>query len=290
MTWLIFCFISIAFTVVYGLISKKILSSQADYHPIAYASTLFLATASYALRFYILSGVQQTDFFSAVSPQVLPILILNILCYALAPSIYYRVLKKIPVSEITILYSLVGIYALIFGIIIGVETLIVARLIGGLLIIAATVILNFRGKQFKFDQNVWLMVLATCLYGIGALTDNYIIGGNHLSPLFLQTVSYGLPAILILLFNKSSLKHLKKIYKKKVLPLFFFNGAFSFVSFLSIYKAYEYGGDTSQVNLVLSTATIIMVLCAAVFLGERKNFVLKIAASILAATGVYLLQ
>lgn len=290
LTWLIFCFISIGFTVTYGLISKKILNNKDDHNPIAYASSLFVAVAIFSFTFYIISGVHLKDFANVISPQIFPVLVLNILCYSIAPSLYYRVLKNMPISEVTIIYSLMGIFALIIGLLIGVETFHFSRLIGGLIIIISIGLLTFKERKWKSNKYFWMLILATLTYAIAAILDNRIISANYFSTLFFQTLSFGIPSILILLINPKSSQHLKKIYNRRVYPIVLINALFFFVSFFTIYNAYKFGGDTSQVNLILSTEIVVTVIFAAIFLKERDNLILKIFAGVLAIIGVILLK
>ena len=53
--------------------------------------------------------------------------------------------------------------------------------------------------------------------------------------------------------------------------------------------AYKTGGATSQVSLVLSTDTVLLVAGAVIFLGERKDVLIKLLAGLLAVAGVILL-
>jgi drug/metabolite transporter (DMT)-like permease len=290
MTWLLFCFLSIAFTAAYSLVSKKILSHSEDHHPIAYASALFGAVSMFSIVAYILSGVHINDFASLASPQVLAILSINVLCYTLAPSVYYRALKYLPISEVTILYAQTGIYILVLGLLLGTESFLISRLVGGILIIGSVVGLTLKTGNWKNSVYTKLMILATIIYAIASVTDQQIISHRYFPTLLFQAINFGLPALLILVFNPQSRQHLKKIYSKKLYPIVLLNGAFFFVSFFAIFKAYSSGGAASQVAFVLSTETIIMVILAALFLKERRNLLLKLAAAAVCGLGVFLLR
>lgn len=289
MSWIIYCFIAILFTVTYSLISKKILSHKDDHDPVAYASTLFVGVAGYSFIFYLISGAQSSDFANLLSSQVLPILILNVVLYSIAPSLYYRALKRLPASEVTILYALTGIYTLILGVTLGMETFFMIRLVGAIFILLSTVLVSFKEGKWKINKYMGMMFVATLVYAAAAITDKIIISKEYFSLLFFQTLSFGIPSILILLINPKSIKYLPKVYRKRTLFTVFLNALFFFISFFAIYNAYKVGGDTSQVNLVMSTETVAMVIFAAIFLNERKHLFLKIIAAISATVGIYLL-
>jgi drug/metabolite transporter (DMT)-like permease len=290
MTWLLFCFLSITFTAAYSLISKKILNHQADHHPIAYASALFGAVSLFSILGYLLTGVKTSDFTSLASLEVLGILTINVLCYTVAPSIYYRALKHLPVSEVTILYAQTGMYILMFSLLLGTESFLVSRLVGGLLIIGSVVALTLKNGSWENSIYTKLMIGATIIYALAAITDQYIISQGYFSTLFFQAINFGVPSLLIVAFNPESRHHLSKIYNQKTYPLVLLNGGFFFVSFFAIFKAYSSGGAASQVAFVLSTETIVMVLLAAIFLKERQNLLLKLAAALACSLGIFLLK
>jgi drug/metabolite transporter (DMT)-like permease len=290
MVWLFFCFISIVFNVTYSLVSKKILNSEVDHNPIAYASALFGSVALFSFIAYFIRGPQLSDILSFTSPYVLSILFINIFCYTLAPTLYYQALKHLPISEVTILYSLTSIYILLFGVLLGTEIFVLSRFVGGMFIISSVIALTLKSGKWKSSVHTKMMVFATFLYAIAAITDKQIISNRYFTPLFFQTINFGLPSLFLLIFNAESRKHLKKIYNKAVYPKVVLNGAFFFVSFYTIYRAYSSGGEASQVAFVLSTETIVMVLVAALFLKERQHLFLKTVTAVVCALGVYLLR
>ncbi len=272
------------------MISKKILNDDNDHHPVTYASALFGAVALFSLIAYFLTGPKVQDFQNLFSLQVLPILLLNIVCYTVAPSFYYRALKKLPLSEVTILFALTGMYALLIGIVLGTESFVLSRFLGGALIIGSVAVVTLRDGHWKTSPHILMMVGATALYAIAAVTDTQIISNDYFSTLFFQMVSFGVPSIALLFLNPQSRQHLHKIYNRKMYPIILLNGAFFFVSFFAIYQAYGAGGNTSQVAFLLSSETIVMVLVAAAFLKERKDLALKLLAATAAMFGIFLLK
>jgi drug/metabolite transporter (DMT)-like permease len=287
--WIVFAFTAMLCTVTYSLVSKSILNREEEHHPIAYASTLFLAVAVYVVFFYFTTSFNVSDFLALLQPQAFLLIVANVILYTLAPSLYFRALKNLPLSETTILYSLVGIYALFLGSIFGTESFHISRFIGGALVVLSIIIISLKKGQLKIDKNFFLMVAATLVYAFAALTDNQIIDHHYFSTLFFQLINFAVPAVLIILFNPGSFKHLKKLYTKKTYPLILLNGGFFFVSYFSIFTAYSRGGEASQINIILATETIVMVVLAALLLKERERLPLKLIAALLTAVGVYLI-
>lgn len=290
--WLFFALLSVAFSATYGLISKKMLTNEDDHDPIAYASSLFLVVAVCSFIAYIISGFKLSDITAFSDPNVVWILIVNVVLYSVAPSLYWRTLKDLPASEVSILYDLTSVYILILGVSLGTESFGLARLAGGLCIVFASILIGFYAQKknnFRINRYFMMIMIATLLYALAALTDNTIISHKYFSPLFFQMLNFGIPAILILVVNPKSIPHLRRIYQPRVYKFILLNGLFFFGSFWAIFKAYSVGGVTSEVNFAISSETILTVLLASLFLKEREHLGLKVLCAALASLGVYLL-
>jgi drug/metabolite transporter (DMT)-like permease len=290
MSWLLFAIISISFSVTYSLISKKLLTKDEESHPIAFASSSFLIVAIYSGILYLLNGPDANDFRNLSDPALLPLLAINLLAYSIAPSFYWRALKYLPVSEVGILYSLTGFYALFLGVALGKEEFSVARLLGGLLIIAAIALVSLKKQPWSTGKYFLMLVVATAFYAIAIVTDKAIIDTGKLSPIFFQMLNFGIPAIIVLVINRVKWSDIKPVWSRSSVPLICINALFFFFSVFTIYKAYEAGGEASQVNLVVATEVVILVTISSVLLDERKNLLKKVIAAILAMIGIYLIS
>lgn len=290
--WIIYAFASVLFSVTYGLLSKRLLNTEEDHDPIAYASSLFSVVGVLSLIAYLWVGYTPRDFSAFGNTQVLLFLFMNVILYSAAPSLYWRSLKHLPASEVAIMYDLTALYVFVFGISLGTEAFNSMRLFGGLLIVVASIVLGFqtqRKKGLRLNKYFVMLMLATILYALAALTDNIIITRKYFSPLFFQILSFSIPSVLILLLNPRNAKHLPKLYAWRTYKWTLLNGLFFFASFWAIYKAYAVGGATSQVNFVIASETVFMVILAAIFLKERDHLYLKFICAILAVIGMFFL-
>ena len=291
MSWLLFCFIAVFVGVIYGLVSKKILIHSDDYDPVAYASIAFVTVSCYSFLLYLIFGLHWTDFKAIFRPDVFPLLLLDVICYTIAPSLYYRSLKHLPASETSILYTLTGVYTLAIGVTLGLELFYPIRFLGIISILLAVILITFKEGVWKMNKYTWFMVVGMCFYAIAALTDKIIVSRGYFSLLFFQTLNFGLPAFLLLCMNPKSIPHLKTVYSnRKTLSFIWLNGILFLVSTFSIFNAYKYGADASQVVIILSKETVIMVIFAAIFLKETKHLFLKLIAAVFATLGIYLLR
>ncbi len=291
--WIFFSLLSVACSVTYSLLSKKVLNNEDDHDPIAYASTLFQTVAILSAIAYFFTSFNPKDFQALTNLEVWKILLPNLILYSVGPSLYWRALKHLPASEVSILYNLTTLYIFILAVSFGTETFSVIRLIGGLCIVAAAIIIgifNQHKSKVKVNKYFWMLMASTILYAFAALTDNVIITKAYFSPLFFQMINFGIPSVLILLINPFTFKHLKKMYRPKVLKHIWMNGVFFFISFWAIFQAYKSGGVTSEVNFVLATETVLTVALASFLLGEKKHMKMKILCACIVSVGIYLLS
>lgn len=291
MNWYLFATIAVLFSVAYGLISKRILNDKAEYDPISYASLLFISVSIISFVVFVISGGSFNDIRLFSNPYLILALLANVTLYSISPLFYYKALKNLPLSEVTILYSLAGLFALAIGIAFNLESFYLSRLFGGTLIIGAIMIVTKINRAVGISKYTWIMIIGTFFYACAAITDNIIISSKTIPQLLFQAIAFGVPAFLVLLLNPKSINGLKKIFKKKTLlkivPL---NAVFFFVSYFGVYSSYSVGGTPSQVNLFLAAETIVTVIFSALLLKERKSLLPKVLAGILTSVGVYLLR
>lgn len=292
MTWIFFALLSVAFSATYSLISKKLLTDEDDHDPIAYASTLFGAVAIIGIGVYAFTSFDVNDFKALTQPLVLGYVFLNVLFYSIAPSFYYRALKQLPASEVSILFDLTTLYIMIFSVSFGIEQFSMLNLLGGACIISAAIIVTLAATKLKFSVSkyFWMMMIATVIYALAALTDNVIIARDYLPPLLFQVLSFGVPALLILVLNPKSRHHLHKLYQPRVYKYVFINAIFFYCAFWAVYQAYDVGGTPSQVNFMTASETVVTVFLAAILLKEKSHFKSKIVAALLASVGIFLLS
>lgn len=291
--WYVFALLSVAFSITYGLLNKKLLTNTDNHDPIAFASVIFISVAVITAVVYVLTGGNwRTDLASFSTPIAVSLLFANVLCYALAASCYWRALKYLPASEVSILYDLTTVYIFVFGVLLGTEVFSFIRLAGGLLIVSSVLLLTVatsKNKQFQTTRYFWMMMAGTFIYAFAALSDNAIISRGYFSPLFFQILNFGIPALLLLLINPRSISHVRRVLKPSVLRNVVFSGVFLFLATWALYHAYDVGGVTSEVNFVAASETALTVFFAAIFLRERDHIPVKICCAILATAGILLL-
>ena len=131
-----------------------------------------------------------------------PYLIVMCVFYILAGILGFVSLKKINVSEMSVIGSFSLFWAAIGGFLILGEKFTLMRFFGVLLVMGGIITVFYRDKKIKFGKYEFISFLSAFFYGLAFLTDKY------LSPYFpaatYQTTAYlmPIPAIAIL-FPKS---------------------------------------------------------------------------------------
>lgn len=287
MTWIVLAAASLLLTITYGLVVKDTLSDKkADYDPIAYASAIFIIVGIIFAIIWIFSGKISSDILSISNPYVFKLTVLSMIIYTIAPSFYYRALKKLPFSVITIIYSSVGLFALLIGLLFKLNSFYLTSLFGSSLIVVSVVMVSFKGTELKSNRYLLYMFLATFFYALGATVDSQLI--PHYSTVFYAMITFGVPGILILL-NFLSPKKLIQPYKKENIRSVITSGSVMGASLFCVFESYRAGGTSSQVYSILAMEAILSVIFAAIFLKERKDLFLKIMAAIIAGIGVFFL-
>lgn len=287
MTWLIFTFISLFLTVAYGLIAKSALSRSSNLDPIAYASAMFLFVGVITFIIYLIQGVSPTEISFISNPKMLLLLGTNLIIYTIAPSLYYRAVKNLPFSIVAIVYSLSGLFAILIELIFRISTFSLPVLIGSTLIVASVVLVSFKNEELSKKKYLLAAILATLFYSFAAILDHQLSAGLNSS--LYMSLTFGIPAFLILLFNRTPLSKIKETYRIDNYKFAAINGFMIATSFYFIFQAYKYGGSASHVYSVLSLDAVLTVLAAAIFLRERNNLLIKFIAAVIASFGVYLL-
>lgn len=288
MTWLVLSAAALFLAVAYGLISKKVLSDKvANLDPIAFASAMFVFVGVTTFILYLIRGVAPSDIDNLKNPSTALLLAVNLILYTLAPSLYYRALKNLPLSIITIIYSLSGFFALLIQTILGYKSFIFSGLLGSVLVILSVAIVSLKSAEIKFSRPLLLTLLATIIYALTAVIDTQLTVKFTLN--FYLSVAFGICGLLILPINLIPWKKIIAPYRLIHYKTVILNGTFQAVSFFFIFRAYKAGGSAAQVYSLLALETVLTVLAAALFLSERRDLPLKISAGLIASLGVYLL-
>lgn len=290
MIWFLFSLTALLLMAIYAIVSKFILTRKEENDPIAYTIIIFLGVTLLASITYFLTGIKSSDFELLLNRDSFLPLLVAVVCYSVGPSIYYKVLKTLEASEVTILYSFVGVYSLFIGLGLGTDSITLQKVFGAICIITSVILISWKKQGVQFSKYTFWLFIGTLFYAAGAVADNLVVSKIGLSPLFYQILNFGLPALGVYVLNLPSLKKLVPLVTDKInLKAIALNSVIFFAYFLSIFYAYAYGGTASGVNLILSAEAILVVLFAILFLKERDRMAQKLSAALIVALGIYLI-
>ncbi|MGH7245813.1 MAG: EamA family transporter [Candidatus Levyibacteriota bacterium] len=292
MNGLVFAFLALCTSVVGFLLAKSVLKTKSIFDPIAYAANSFMLGGIFATVFYFVTSFHLQDFQNLFHGNMLLFLLLDVLAWAIGSLLFYPSFKHIPLSETTIIGSFQGFFVFLFGsFLFKTELLNLTRISGGLLILFAIIFLYYKKGSFTFNKYSALFFFAIAIFGLAATLDSVIVVHKFFTIFFLLIFNFGLTGLTVLLLHLKSVPKLKELYLyKKTRVIVILNSSLTFISFVFIYNAYKLHVAASQVNMILSSQTILVVLFASIVFKEKNNVWKKIIAGMIAGIGVYLLS
>ena len=191
-------------------------------------------------------------------------------------------------SEVTLVMTSRVIWTVLGAVLLLGETLTITKLIGISIIIGAIIFVFYEGKKIKYSKGIQYALLAAACFGLGFVNDAFIL--QKAEAISYTAIAFALPGIMLLLYKPSAILKLKAFANMKLLGKMMLLSIFQSTAALTIYFAYQKGGDASQLGPMGLSVVILTIILAAIFLGERNNVIKKVIAAILVMIGVYLLR
>jgi drug/metabolite transporter (DMT)-like permease len=218
---------------------------------------------------------------------LLPFFLMSGSLYAIGTVAYFNAIKRIEVSELTILGGAGVLLTIIASFLFLHDHLTILQLTGAFLILAAVVYLNYSKNAFKLNTGAWLALLGAGSYGLAVVFDSYII--RHYDAVSFLPLACFTPGLLILLryINRapSIIKTIRHTDRNLVIYTFLYS-----IQSITFYLALQLGALVSQVSSISRASIILTVIFATIFLKETKHLNRKIIAAILTTIGVLLVS
>ena len=238
-------------------------------------------TALFALLFIPL--------FDFVFPPLKSILVLGavVIIYAFTDRLNIEVRYGLDPSIFSMLKQLSTVFLIILGFIFLKEKLVLKRVIGAGIIVFANFLLAFEAGKFKINRYFIMAVISNLLFAVAMLINVNISDNFNLGIYTMCTVLF--PAILIFIFEKHSVKELKKEFKRYNKKDFLISAFTWCLMLISSVRAYQIGNVS--VVAPLPTLTAILNTAYEYFINKNKSkFIQKLIASILILIGVLLVK
>ena len=222
-----------------------------------------------------------------INSSIILTLLVVVLIYAVTDRLNIEARYGLDPSTFSMMKQLSTVFMIIFGFIFLKEELILKKIIGTILIILANLILTYNKGKFVINKYFIMTFFANFLFAVAMLINVYL--SDHFNLAFYTYITVTIPAILIFIFGKHSIKEVKaefNLYDKKKFIL----AAFCWALMLNAsIRAYQLGNVTIVAPLFALTA-ILNALVEFIFNKNRSKFMQKIVAAIIILIGVMLIK
>jgi len=283
MNWQIFVALSIIASAVTAIL-QKVLIRKTTVSPIAFAAGFQIAVSMLVGIILIFKGFHLPD----LAPIRLNLLLMPIL-YALGNVSKFQSVKKIEVSEFTVIFQASTVVAVLTAIVFLNESFHLLQVFGLFLILASIVLVTLKNHiKFSLSAGELWAILSAATYGVAFANDAYILRSFDLWTY--TFLAFLLPGLLCLPFLGKDIKSLKHLVEKDNVIGFLLSAAIFSIAVLTVYYAYQIGRNAAQISSITPTYSILIVILAAIFLKERDRIPRKLFAAALAIIGVILLR
>ena len=278
-SWLFWVIVYLVSAIIFAQTFKKANRKMKDAGSLTILLEVF--TALFALLFI--------PFFDFVFPPLesIFVLVVVIIIYAFTDRLNIEVRYGLDPSIFSMLKQLSTVFLIILGFVFLKEELVLKRVVGAGIIVFANFLLAFEKGKFKLNRYFIMAIISNLLFAIAMLINVNISDNFNLGIYTMCTVLF--PAILIFIFEKHSIKELKKEFKRYN-KFDFLLSAFTWcLMLISSVRAYQIGNVSVVAPLL--TLTAILNTAYEYFINKNKSkFIQKLIASILILIGVLLVK
>lgn len=280
MHWLIFGALNVVgFSV--AAIFQKLAMKKSDSDPVT-SSIIFeflLATVGGIVAYFV--G------FTLPPSNVWVFLLIIGLLYAYGNLLFFKSIKTIEASEMSILGSAGTLVSVVLSYIFLNERLSGAQIVGVLFILAAVVVINYNRHKFQLSIGAWQALGGAACFGTAIIFDAFILR-SYTAISYLPVGAFIIGVILLLSFPKSFGKVVQDV-RKINRNLVIYGVLYTFAA-LMFYLPLQYGTYVSQLSAIGRVSIILTVILSAIFLKERSHIGKKIIGAILTTIGIFLIR
>lgn len=279
MSWLLLLLINVAAISVASLFQRLAMKEE-ESDPVL-STTIF----QFLLGLIVLPFAISQGFSFPPLATMWPLFLLSSVLYALGSVMFFKSIKLIEASEMTVLAGAGAIVTMVCAYIFLGERLVLQQYLGAAFVLAAILIIAHRGKKFVFNKGSLLALLATSFFSFAVVSDTLIIR-SYDAISFAAMMSLFPGIVLLFLYPKKMLqlpKAIKTINKNLIIYTMFYS-----VGVITFYAALGKGAMLSQVGIVVKSNIILTVILAAIFIKENDRLWRKLLAAAICMIGVML--
>ena len=272
--------LDIAVTVAFNIISRISLSTTK--YDSAYTILCQLFCALLAPLFL------PFDRFSInVSSQVLLLLAVSVLFWALVDAFLFSAFKHEEASVLSAIFPLNFVFTFVVSIMFFNSAIKATIIAGFLIIMLASLLIGVVHTRFRLSKGIVYGLLYSFFLGVALGFNSEVVKSFSIPPYMVAAFLFPALAnwLIFLRPKRAELRYEFNVQWKKIL----LNAAVMDASFFFLLKAFELG-NVPQVVALSASSTLLTALAGVVILRERKHVALKIIAAALATVGLILLQ
>lgn len=214
-----------------------------------------------------------------------PYFLLSTIFYALGSIMFFKSIKLIEASEMTILSGMGAIVSMLGAYIFLQERLVLSQYLGAILVMISIFLVQYKKQKLVFGKGAIFALAATSIFAFANISDMLIIKTyDAISYAGLMSI---FPALMLCLMYSKKIGELPKAIKNVDKNLIIYGLLYS-MGVITFYVALAKGALLSQVSVICKTNIILTVILAAIFIKERDNLWRKILAAIVCMVGVIL--
>lgn len=219
------------------------------------------------------------------NPRTYLLLFAAIIFYAVFDRMQTTVRKHLEVSVFSILNQFATIFVIFYGITIFREPIVIYKVIGAGFILLGNILVFYKRGSLKLNSYALLGIVSTLIYSIAISIDVGISKQFNL-PLYVA-ITLLLPAVLIFITERHSIKALKAELKPEVRKYYLYTGLAWTLTIIFALRSYNFG-EVTTVAPLHATSVILNVVVAYLLLNEKSDELKKFIAAILVMIGIYL--
>lgn len=227
------------------------------------------------------------DFKLPTNPVIYLLLTVVMICYVIEFRLNASVRRELEISNFTVLSQTNTVFMIIFGLIFYKEPFVITKILGALLIIFSNIMIFYEKGKFTFNKYVLLGVISNLAMATAVSLD-ISVSPNFNLPFYIS-ITFIVPAIIILFYERAKLSDLKLELSQNKKSLLLLTGIFWSLAGITSLRNYLLG-DITMVAPLCTLTVILNVICGYIFLKERKNLVRKLIAAILIVFSVVLIN
>jgi len=283
--WILYTVLAIVMRAVYGVLTK-VLSNHIKVGPITQSVFLLLASGILSLAVVPFSG-----FSLAGVGDIWAIVLLTLTTSAVGNITYFKGIAKLESGTTQIAFSSILIWGLLMTNVFLGTTLSLLQSIGVVVLLFAILLAQYQKRAIKLQSGIFLILLSAASFA-GFQVASARLAQEQTLGTYLVVIYVGSALLIALPYIpqiKRELAHARG-HVTALAKIALITGSASMFNYVFAYFAFRTAPDPGIVVLLFTAQVVLAVILSIIFLKERSNVPLKIAAGVLAVVAAIMIK